>query len=69
MASAQDPGDKTAIAIVTLLEAEAEIRYLGLPANEVQYIKSCHAFLNSQRQEWETGATLSAHPENAVERL
>ena len=45
MSKVEDLGDKAAIAIVALLEVDPAIRYLGLRADEVQYVKSCHTYL------------------------
>jgi len=53
IASADDVGDKCAIAIVTLLDVEPEIRYVGMRADEESYVRSCHAYLTSLRIEWE----------------
>lgn len=53
IASVDDVGDKCAIAIVTLLDVEADIRYVGMRADEESYVRSCHAYLTSLRIEWE----------------
>ena len=45
MASVTDLDNRVAISIVALLEVDPAIRYLGMHADEVQYIKLCHSHL------------------------
>ena len=54
IASVENFADKAAIAIVALLDVKPEIRYLGMPVDDAQYLKSCHAYLTWLRKEWET---------------
>ena len=58
IASVDDVGDKCAIAIVTLLDVEPEIRYVGMRAEEESYVRSCHAYLAALRIEWEAESGL-----------
>ena len=67
IASADDEGDKINIAIVALLEVEPEIRYLGMRADEAQYIQSCHAYLNCLKNE--CGSGLTAPPGNVLSAI
>ena len=53
IASVENFADKAAIAIVALLDVKPEFRYLGMPVDEAQYLKSCHAYLTWLRREWE----------------
>jgi len=55
MGSSEDPADKAVIAIVALLEVDPEIRYLGMGADEAQYVKSCHTYLSWLKMEWKVG--------------
>ena len=54
IASVENFADKAAIAIVALLDVKPEFRYLGMPVDEAQYLKSCHGYLTWLRKEWET---------------
>lgn len=60
MASVAETADKIDIAIVSLLEVEPEIRYAGMRADEVHYVKSCHEYLDWLKKEYESGADLPA---------
>ena len=60
MASVAEVADKIDIAIVSLLEVEPEIRYAGMRADELHYVKSCHAYLDWLKKEHESGADLPA---------
>jgi hypothetical protein len=59
IASVTDLGDKSAIAIVTLLDVEPDVRYAGMLAAEEQYVKSCHAYLASLKKGWEAESDLA----------
>ncbi|MCF7981600.1 MAG: hypothetical protein K9K86_06415 [Pseudomonadales bacterium] len=45
MATAENNLEKTAIAIVALLEVDPSTRYQGMCAEDVAYLKSCHQYL------------------------
>jgi hypothetical protein len=47
--SVMDHHDREAISIVALLEVDPAVRYLGMQDDEVDYVKSCHAYLETLR--------------------
>lgn len=61
MASTNNAIDRTAIAIVALLEVDSTLRYLGMRDDEVRYIKSCHRYLNSIALKPDPHRRYSAH--------
>ena len=52
IASVEDIADKSAIAIVALLEVKPEFRYLGMCVEEASNVKLCHAYLIRLKREW-----------------